>query len=47
MDGTARNMAELEAERRKLLVSGDNPKRLAEVQGLIDYFDYGIEIKSK
>lgn len=46
-DGTAYNISELEAERNKLLVSRDNPKRLKEVQSKIDYFNYGIEIKTK
>lgn len=33
---------ELRIERNKLMVSGDNPKRLEELKAKINYFDYGI-----
>lgn len=30
------------AERNTLLISGDNPNRLKELQDKIDYFEWGI-----
>jgi len=33
---------DLDKERKKLLVSGENPLRLLELQKQIDYFNYGI-----
>lgn len=34
---------QLEAEKNKLLVSRENPDRLRVVQGIIDYFYFGIK----
>lgn len=37
------SIEDLENERKKLLVSGENPLRLKELQKELDYFNYGIE----
>ena len=37
------DITELEAEKRLLYVSGNNPKRLKEVIKMIQYFNYGIK----
>lgn len=42
-DNTALSISDLEAEKRKLLISGDNPKRLAEIIKILDYFNWGIK----
>jgi len=34
---------ELEKEYRRLLVSGENPKRMQELKARLDYFNYGIK----
>lgn len=36
-------LAELKAERNALLISKDNPERLAELQAKIDYIEWGIK----
>lgn len=41
-DNTAPNIAELEAEKRKLYMD-NNPKRLEQVKRMLDYLYYGIE----
>ena len=38
------NFKELEAERDKLYVSKDNPKRLKEIIQLLDFIYFGIKI---
>lgn len=38
-------LEELRQERNKLMISKQNPERLSEVKGLIDYWEYGIKIK--
>ena len=42
-DFTAPNTAELEAEKRKLLIDQSNPDRLKEVQSRLDYINWGIK----
>ena len=42
-DFTAPNISDLEAEKRKLLIDGTNPKRLKEVQKQLDWFNYGLK----
>lgn len=42
-DGTAIDIQSLEAEKNRLYISGDNPRRLKEVKAIIDYYFYGIK----
>lgn len=44
-DDTAINLAELEKERNKLLINKTNPKRLKEVEDLLNWFNWGIKTK--
>lgn len=37
------SIEELDIERKKLIVSDDNPKRLQELKNKLDYFNYGIK----
>lgn len=45
-DGTAPDIGKLEAERNELTVKQNNPKRLKEVNDILNYFHFGIKTKN-
>lgn len=45
-DGTAPDIGALEKERNELLVKQNNPKRLKEVNDILNYFHFGIKPKN-
>lgn len=45
-DNTSWDIYALEKERNELLVKQNNPKRLKEVNDILNYFNYGLKPKN-
>lgn len=45
-DGTAPDIGALEKERNELTVKQNNPKRLSEINAILDWFNWGIKTKN-
>lgn len=46
-DNTAWNISALEKEKNELTVKQNNPKRLSEINYILDYFNWGINKKNE
>lgn len=45
-DNTSWDISALEKERNELTVKQNNPKRLAEINEILDWFNWGIKTKN-